>query len=82
MPTVLRWRGFRFVIYPNDHAPAHIHFIGPENEAVFVLNCPDGPPNLRESYNASTSLLNDAAGVIMEHLADFCDRWAAIHGDF
>lgn len=25
MPKVLRMDGFAFVIYPNDHAPPHVH---------------------------------------------------------
>jgi hypothetical protein len=28
VPTVLRFDGFRVVIYPNDHRPAHVHVIG------------------------------------------------------
>lgn len=53
MPTVLRIDGLRVVIYPNDHRPAHAHVIGREGEAVFILHCPDGPPELRESYRFS-----------------------------
>lgn len=49
MPTVLRLDGLRVAIYPNDHRPAHVHVLGPGSEAVFVLNCPEGPPELRES---------------------------------
>lgn len=50
MPTVLRFDGLRAVIYPNDHRPAHVHVIGKGGEAVFILHCPNGPPELRESY--------------------------------
>ncbi len=55
MVTVLRVNGFRVVIYPNDHRPAHVHVISAEHEAVFNLNCPDGPPSLRENYGFSPS---------------------------
>ena len=47
MPTVLRFDGLRVVIYPDDHRPAHVHVIGAGGEAVFILNCPEGPPELR-----------------------------------
>ena len=50
MVTVLRSDGFRVVIYPNDHRPAHVHVIGAGKEAVFNLHCPKGPPELRENY--------------------------------
>ena len=50
MPTVHRLQGLRVVIYPSDHRPARVHVKGPEGEGVFVLNCPEGPPVLRQSY--------------------------------
>lgn len=50
MPTILRFDGLRAVIYPNDHRPAHVHVIGADGEAVFVLHCPAGPPTLREIF--------------------------------
>jgi hypothetical protein len=50
MPTVLRCDGMRVAIYPNDPRPAHVHVVGADGEAVFFLNCPGGPPALRESY--------------------------------
>jgi hypothetical protein len=46
MPTVDDIDGLRVVIYPNDHRPAHVHVIGNGCEAVFKLNCPEGPPEL------------------------------------
>lgn len=27
MPTIPRENGFRVVIYPNDHVPAHVHVL-------------------------------------------------------
>src|SRR6266436_5006272 len=49
MPTVLRLNGLRLIVYPNDHRPAHVHVIGRGCEAVFDLNCPAGPVELREN---------------------------------
>ncbi|MBK8386154.1 MAG: DUF4160 domain-containing protein [Candidatus Accumulibacter sp.] len=50
MPTIHRFHGLRVVIYPNDHRPAHVHVMGNGLEAVYKLNAPDGPPELRENY--------------------------------
>jgi hypothetical protein len=47
MLTVDAIDGLRVVIYFNDHRPAHVHVIGDGCEAVFRLNCPTGPPELR-----------------------------------
>jgi len=58
MPTVLRLDGLRVMIYTNDHRPAHVHVISTEGEAVFVLNCPEGPPELRERHGVSLRTVN------------------------
>ena len=57
LPTVLRFGGLRVVIYPNDHRPAHVHVIGRGCEAVFNLNCPAGPVELRENYEFSRRVI-------------------------
>ena len=44
MPTISRFDGLRVVIYPADHRPEHVHVIGAEGEAVFILHCPAGAP--------------------------------------
>ena len=36
-PTLLRTRNLRFVIYPHDHEPAHIHVYGPNAKAKFEI---------------------------------------------
>ena len=82
MPTVLRLDGLRVVIYPADHRPAHVHVIGAKVEAVFVLNCPDGPPSLRESYGFSRREELRIQKDLAAHLSTLCLQWSAIHGDF
>jgi hypothetical protein len=37
MVTVHRLGNFRFVIFSNDHDPAHIHIVGPGSEAKVQL---------------------------------------------
>lgn len=80
MVTVLRADGFRAVIYPNDHRPAHVHVIKAGHEAVFNLHCPDGPPELRENYGFSRRELQRAKDILMAELSDLCEQWSAIHG--
>ena len=82
MPTVHRIGGFRVVIYPNDHRPAHVHVLGRGGEAVFVLNCPDGPPGLRESYGFGLREINLVRDELQVALSDLCGRWRAIHGRY
>jgi hypothetical protein len=80
MPTVLTLDGLRVVIYPNDHRPAHVHVIGPEGEAVFVLNCPAGPVGLRESFGFAGRVLRSVEAALNAALSRLCEAWETIHG--
>ena len=42
MVTVHRAYGFRFVIFTNDHSPAHVHVFGQGGEAKIILEGPAG----------------------------------------
>ena len=80
VPTVLRLEGLRVVVYPNDHRPAHVHVIGRGCEAVFDLNCPAGPAQIREVYGFSGQETRHIAGTLTNRLAELCPKWEAIHG--
>jgi hypothetical protein len=80
MPTVLRLDGLRVVIYPNDHRPAHVHVKGTDGEAVFVINCPEGPLELRESYGFGRSGMGRIKDALAAVLVTLCDEWRKIHG--
>lgn len=43
MVTLHRAHGFRFVIFSNDHDPAHVHVIGKGCEAKITLGGSSGP---------------------------------------
>jgi hypothetical protein len=80
MPTVLRRGRLRVVIYPADHRPAHVHAIGPDGEAVFSLNCPAGPSELRENYGLNRRALGVVERLINVHVNELCRAWEEIHG--
>lgn len=80
MPTVFRFGGLRVVIYPTDHRPAHVHVIGAGGEAVFFLNCPDGPPELRENFGLARPELGRIKDALARRIAALCDEWRTIHG--
>jgi hypothetical protein len=42
MVTIHRAYGFRFVIFPNDHSPPHVHVFGQGGETKIVLESPGG----------------------------------------
>ena len=78
----MRIDGLRVVIWPNDHRPAHVHVIGGGGEAVFNLNCPDGPVQLRESFGFRLTRLNGIEAALMARLSALCAEWSRIHGDY
>jgi hypothetical protein len=80
MPTVLRFDGKRVVVYPNDHRPAHVHVIGAGGEVVFDLNCPNGPPMLREVYGFDRREVSRIKDAVAARLATLCEAWRMIHG--
>ena len=80
MPSVLRFDGLRVVVYPNDHRPAHVHVIGKGREAVFNLNCPAGPVELRENYGFSRRELGRIEQELNGNLGSLCEAWERIHG--
>jgi hypothetical protein len=80
MPTVLKLGFCRITIYPNDHRPAHVHAIGVDWEAVFELNCPSGPPVLREAFKVSPASFKKVMRDIHANLDVLCKEWKSIHG--
>jgi hypothetical protein len=80
VPAALRFDGLRVVVYPNDHRPAHVHVIGAGHEAVFDLNCPGGPVDLRENYGFSRREIKRITGVLTKRLVELCRAWERIHG--
>jgi hypothetical protein len=74
-----RLDGFRVVIYPNDHSPAHVHVIGATAEAVFELHCAKGPVTLRESYSFKTKELRRLMKELDARLSLLCDECERIH---
>jgi hypothetical protein len=80
MPTVDDIDGLRIVVYPNDHRPAHVHVIGSGCEAVFKLNCPQGPPELRENYGFAAGKLSKIKAALASRSSSLCAEWSRIHG--
>jgi hypothetical protein len=70
------------MIFTNDHRPAHVHVSEGPREAVFELNCPGGPVNLRENYEFSLPDVNRLARLLQTQVAPLCAASRAIHGDF
>lgn len=79
MPTVHRFDDLRVVIYPNDHAPSHVHVLGRGGESIYKLHCPDGPVELREVIGLDKKTLVRIEAGLNSILASLCQKWREIH---
>ena len=82
MPTVLPvFKGWRVVIYPNDHLPPHVHVIGAQEHARFELHCDLEQVRLLSNIRFSLSELRLIESYLLNHLAHLCSEWGRIHGN-
>jgi hypothetical protein len=79
MPTVLRIGGLWFVIWPNDHAPAHVHVFSAEAEAKIELGKPNAHPRLIENRRMTRSDLSKALKGVSEHRLLLMEEWRKFH---
>ena len=81
MPTILRFRGLRVVIYSNDHRPPHVHVIGPAREARIALGDEREHPWLMTNQGLSRRQMAEALVEISRNRDLLIQRWREIHGD-
>jgi hypothetical protein len=81
-PTILRYGRMRVLIYTNEHRPAHVHVWEGQRQAVFNLNCPRGPIELRENFRFSRPEVNRVARLLQTHVHRLCAAWKAVHGNY
>ncbi len=81
MPTVLPiFKGWRVVIYSNDHRPPHVHVIGAGAHARFELFCDLGQVGLLSNIGFALAQLKRVEAYLLAHLAHLCREWGRIHG--
>jgi Domain of unknown function (DUF4160) len=81
MPNVLPpIKGWRVVIYTNDHRPPHVHVIGVEEHARFELLCDLGRVLLMSNIGFGVGQLKRIETYLLNHIAHLCKEWGNIHG--
>lgn len=65
----------RFVIYLNDHEPAHVHVYGDGEARIDMLNLRVLSIRGMSKRDAARALM-----VVALNRADFLERWTKIHG--
>lgn len=77
MITVLRAHGMRFVIYSNDHEPAHVHAIVGSGEAKINLI---GSTEVVQATGMTRAEIRKALDVVRTNRLLFLAEWRRIHG--
>ena len=80
MPTILKIRSWRVVIYTNDHRPPHVHVIGTAEHARFELLCDLKRVRLMSTIRFSASQLALIENQLVINLVQLCSEWGRIHG--
>ena len=79
MVVIHRAYGFRFVIYTQDHDPAHIHITGAGQAKINLLG-PGGRPKLVFSIGIKRSDMRRLLEDVVLKQAVFLKEWDRIHG--
>lgn len=79
MVTIHRAHGLRFVIYVDDHEPAHVHVFG-DGELKITIRASDGLPEVISALGMKARDRRRAMDVVRKEQEMFLTRWNEIHG--
>ena len=79
MVVVHREAGLRFVIFKDDHEPAHVHVLG-DGDAKIRLFGNDGLPKVEEAKRMKRPVLKRAKNIVKEQQFMLMNRRKEIHG--
>jgi hypothetical protein len=74
-PTVLRESGYQFIIFTNDHPPAHVHVRRSGKAARIRLE----PVEILDSHEFNTRELGKILSIVEENQDVILEAWDAIH---
>jgi hypothetical protein len=75
MVTVLRAAGMRFVIYTDDHEPAHAHVYGDGEARINILDL-----TVLSNRGMTKRDLSVALAIVQANQPLFIEKWESIHG--
>lgn len=82
MPTIWRGGGFRFVIWPDDHHPPHVHIVR-GNRVLAIVNMAIGGRTvwIRENFGLKRQELASVVRVVASNNDLFMMEWTKLHGE-
>ncbi len=80
MPTILYINGFKFIIWPDDHEPPHVHVFKGDGGAKISLGNREQAPVFVAISGLSKREAKFIWSVVAEHQEALLDAWEKIHG--
>jgi hypothetical protein len=77
MPTVIRFGRFRFIIYPQDHRPKHVHVLAAGAEAKFDIQTGE----CLAVYGFSQRTVKRLSEVVLKHQSLLLEAWEKYDGE-
>lgn len=72
MPTIFRWKGFRFHFFSDEgHEPPHVHIRRAEDTCKFWLQ----PVSVVYNDGMTNRELGDLERIVSEHATEFIEKW-------
>lgn len=81
MPTILNINGFRFIIWPADHEPPHVHVFKGKGEAKISIGNDDQAPRLITIDGMTKQEVRQVWEITAEHQEALLGAWRRIHGN-
>ncbi len=79
MVTVYRAHGLRFIIFVDDHVPAHVHVFGDGHAKINLLGA-DGTPEIVTVEAMKRGDVRRALQIVVEQQTYLLSCWRDIHG--
>lgn len=79
MPTIININGYRVIIWPDDHAPPHVHIFKGNGEAKITIGNNE-PPHLVTIHNLSRQEVRQAWEIVANNQDILLTAWEKIHG--
>jgi len=80
MPTILLINGFRFIIWPDDHEPPHVHVFKADGEAKVGIGDSTQAPVLVSIYGFNKREATFIWRAVAAHQEELLQAWEKIHG--
>ena len=81
MPTILIEDGFRFMVFFDDHVPAHVHVWKSGALARIEIGNVNNRPTPLDSGSMRTTDLRRAVRIVEARQDEFLAAWRMIHGN-